>query len=66
MDFAKVHKYPEAALNSASHFCSDQGSHGLSLSTSNQNMSKDRKPRSFAPVCYYCKKPGHVSLTVGS
>ena len=23
-------------------------------------MSKDRKPRSFAPVCHYCKKPGHV------
>ena len=28
--------------------------------TSNQTMSKDRKPRSFAPVCHYCKKPGHV------
>ena len=27
---------------------------------SNQRMSKDRKPRSFAPVCHYCKKPGHV------
>ena len=24
--------------------------------TSNQTMSKDRKPRSFAPVCHYCKK----------
>ena len=23
-------------------------------------MSKDRKPRSFAPVCHYCKKPGHI------
>ena len=28
--------------------------------TSNQTMSMDRKPRSFAPVCHYCKKPGHV------
>ena len=28
--------------------------------TSNQSMSKDRKHRSFAPVCHYCKKPGHV------
>ena len=28
--------------------------------TSNQTMSKDRKPRSFAPVCHYCKKLGHV------
>ena len=25
-----------------------------------QTMSKDRKPRSFAPVCHYCKKPGHI------
>ena len=23
-------------------------------------MSKDRKSKSFAPVCHYCKKPGHV------
>ena len=23
-------------------------------------MSKDRKPRSFAPVCHYCKKSWHV------
>ena len=23
-------------------------------------MSKDRKSRSFAPVCHYCKNPGHV------
>ena len=23
-------------------------------------MSKDRKPKSFAPVCHYCKKPGYV------
>ena len=28
--------------------------------TSNQTMSKDRKPKSFAPVCRYCKKPRHV------
>ena len=28
--------------------------------TSNQTVSKDRKPRSFAPVCHYCKKLGHV------
>ena len=28
--------------------------------TSNQTMSKDRKSRSFTPVCHYCKKPGHV------
>ena len=28
--------------------------------TPNQAMSKDMKPRSFAPVCHYCKKPGHV------
>ena len=28
--------------------------------TSNQIMSKDRKPGSFSPVCHYCKKPGHV------
>ena len=28
--------------------------------TSNWTMSKDRKPRSFAPVCHYCKKPGNV------
>ena len=28
--------------------------------TSNQTMSKDRKPRSFPAVCHYCKKPGHV------
>ena len=25
-----------------------------------QIRGKDRKPRSFAPVCHYCKKPGHV------
>ena len=25
-----------------------------------QTMSKDRKPRSFAPVCHYCKKSGHI------
>ena len=23
-------------------------------------MSKDRKPRCIAPVCYYCEKPGYV------
>ena len=23
-------------------------------------MSKNKKPRSFAFVCHYCKKPGHV------
>ena len=23
-------------------------------------MSKARKPKSFAPVCHCCKKPGHV------
>ena len=28
--------------------------------TSNQTMGNDRKPRSFASVCHYCKKPGHV------
>ena len=35
--------------------------------TSNQTMSKDRKPRSFAPVCHYCKQNlGMLCLTVGS
>ena len=34
--------------------------------TSNQTMSKDRKSRSFAPVCHYCNKPGMLCLTVGS
>ena len=33
--------------------------------TSNQTTSKDRKPRSFDPVCHYCKK-GMLCLTVGS
>ena len=28
--------------------------------TSNQTMSKERKPKSFAPVYHYCKNPGHV------
>ena len=28
--------------------------------TLNQTLSKERKPRCFAPVCQYCKKPGHV------
>ena len=30
------------------------------VQTSNQTMSKNMKPRSFALVCHYCKKPGHV------
>ena len=34
--------------------------HSDNSQTSNQTMSKERKPRSFAPVCHYCKKPGHV------
>ena len=49
--------YPEAGKkfeNVAPEKSSDKGQ------TSNQTMSKDRKPRSFAPVCHYCKKPGHV------
>ena len=49
--------YPEIGKKSenvAPEKSSDKGQ------TSNQTMSKDRKPRSFAPVCHYCKKPGHV------
>ena len=49
--------YPEIGKKSenvAPEKSSDKGQ------TSNQIMSKDRKPRSFAPVCHYCKKPGHV------
>ena len=49
--------YPEVAKTSenlAREKNSDKGQ------TSNQTMSKDKKPRSFALVCYYCKKPGHV------
>ena len=49
--------YPEMGKKSenvAPEKSSDKGQ------TSNQTMSKDRKPRSFAPVCHYCKKPGHV------
>ena len=49
--------YPEVGKKSenvAPEKSSDKGQ------TSNQTMSKDRKPRSFAPVCHYCKKPGHV------
>ena len=30
------------------------------IQTTIQTMSKDRKPRSFVPVCHYCKKSGHV------
>ena len=36
------------------------------VQTSNQTMSKDRKPRSFAPVCHYCKIPGMLCMTAGS
>ena len=46
--------YPEIGKKSenvAPEKSSDKGQ------TSNQTMSKDRKPRSFAPVCHYCKKP---------
>ena len=49
--------YPEIGKKSenvAPEKSSDKGQ------TSNQTMSKDRKPRSFAPVCHYCQKPGHV------
>ena len=49
--------YPEVGKKSenvAPEKSSDKGQ------TSNQRMSKDRKPKSFAPVCHYCKKPGHV------
>ena len=49
--------YPEVGKkteNVAPEKSSDKGQ------TSNQTMSNDRKPRSFAPVCYYCKKPGHI------
>ena len=49
--FPKVGKKSE---NIAPEKSSDKGQ------TSNQTMSKDRKPRAFAPVCHYCKKPGHV------
>ena len=49
--YAKVGKKSE---NVAPEKSSDKGQ------TSNQTMNKDRKPRSFAPVCHYCKKPGHV------
>ena len=34
--------------------------------TSNQIMNKDRKLRSFAPMCHYCKNLGMLCLTVGS
>ena len=49
--------YPEIGKKSenvAPEKSSDKGQ------TSSQTMSKDRKARSFAPVCHYCKKPGHV------
>ena len=49
--------YPEVGKKSenvAPEKSSDKGQ------TSNQTMSKDRRPRSFAPVCHYCKKPGHA------
>ena len=49
--------YPEVGKKSenvTSEKSSDKGQ------TSNQTMSKETKPRSFAPVCHYCKKPGHV------
>ena len=49
--------YPEVgnkSENVAPEKSSDKGQ------ISNLTMSKDRKPRSFAPVCHYCKKPGHV------
>ena len=71
-DYAPIHKssfnksrsfgstrksYPEVGKKSenvAPEKSSDKGQ------TSNQTMSKDRKPRSFAPVCHYCKKSGPV------
>ena len=45
--------YPEVgkkSKNVAPEKSSDKGQ------TSNQTMSKDRKPRSFAPVSHYCKQ----------
>ena len=51
MSYPEIGKKPE---NEAPEKSSDKGQ------TSNQTMSKDRKPRSFAHVCHYCKKPGHV------
>ena len=46
--------YPEVEKKCTSSMSSDKGQ------TSNQTMSKDRKPRSFAPVCHYCIKRKHV------
>ena len=49
--------YPEVGKKSenvAPEKSSDKGQ------TSSQTMSMDRKPKSFVPVCHYCKKPGHV------
>ena len=48
--------YPEVGTKSenvAPEKSSDKGQ------TLKQTMNKDRKPRSFAPVCHYCKKPGN-------
>ena len=49
--------YPEVGRKSENAAPEDNSYKGQ---TSNQTMSKDRKLRSFAPVCHYCKKPGHV------
>ena len=55
--------YPEVGKKSenvAPEKSSDKGQ------TSNKKMSKDRKPRSYAPVCHYYKIWGMLCLTVGS
>ena len=48
------HEVGKKSGNLAPEKSSDKGQ------TSNQTTSKDRKSRSFPPVCHYCKKPGYV------